>query len=220
MVKIKESLLVAVASTIVSGCAMNGVPNPFPDIPDPVSKGVEKTFVGVPLLLALEGSRTILDDEWVLTSAHNELILDAVGNEYYIHPTCDIALVRRNNPMPDYELGIVNLKEPLTHVGYPINMPLSASDGIFHRDLIAGDYPECQVSMSSASLVSGMSGGGVFNDRWELVGINQGVYMFTDITFEDEVYKSPSVFVSLLAVIDWIEAVTGKKYHLNRLERD
>lgn len=205
----------ALTSLTLTGCALNGIPNPIPNVTPEQVNGVEKTFAGIPALFAIEGSSVRLDEDWVLTNAHNELILTLTGADYIKHPTCDVALVRDRGNSVDYGLGVIYPYEGITHVGYPIFMPLSSSEGMYFQDVTTLDYPSCQMSMSTGSLMSGMSGGGVFNKQDELVGINQGVLLFHDMEFEGETYSSPSVFISLVAVIDWIEATTKRTYRLN-----
>ena len=204
---------------LLTGCAMNGLPNPAPELPDSIVEGVEKIYAGIPFALAFEASRVRLDNEWALTAAHNELILTLTGQEYYIHPNCDVALVRLDGKQPNYKFGLAKAFKKVTHVGYPAYMPQSSGEGIYFMDVIVENYPECMKSMTTGSMMTGMSGGGVFNDKNELVGINHGWYNFNSFEHEGVIYDSPSVFVSFLPIIDWIEAITGKTYHIEGWDR-
>lgn len=205
----------AIASVTLTGCALNGIPNPIPNVTPEQVDGVEKTFAGIPAVLAIEGSTVRLDEDWLLTNAHNEPILKLTGADYIKHPTCDVALVKDSGEPIDYGFGVIYPYEEITHVGYPIFMPLSSSNGMYFQDVITTNFPNCKMSMSTGTLMSGMSGGGVFNKRGELVGVNQGILLFKDMVFDGNTYSSPSVFVSLLAVIDWIEETTNRTYTIN-----
>ncbi len=203
-----------IISILLSGCAANGIPTPLASLPEAIEEGNEKSFVGIPVLLSAEGTTVRLDDEWLLTASHNRLIYSLTYDEYHIHPTCDVALLRSKGAKPEYDLGIVRKNGKITHVGYPMFMPLSASKGVYFQDVIAENVPRCQMSMTTGVLAAGMSGGGVFNDKNQLVGVNHGVFMFRDFDFEGKTYESPAVFTSLFAIKDWIEEITGKKITL------
>ncbi len=63
---------------------------------------------------------------------------------------------------------------------------------------------ECLYSATGAPVKSGMSGGGVFNDQGELVGIIRGV-MYGDVMWKDgRVAKDITIFTTLKFVEDWI----------------
>lgn len=201
--------IVVLVALLLTGCA-NGIPNIYGNIQDGIKQDNEKIFFGIPLLLGLEGSVARLDNEWLITAAHNKPILKMTGKEVFYHPTCDIALVRKEG-RTDRPIGLVYSGQPVTHVGYPLGLPLSSSEGEYVGDVNVNGWDNCQMSGTTGVIMMGMSGGGVYNGAGELIGINHG-YALGDVTWPERTLESPAIFVSLYAVRDWLESVTGKQY--------
>lgn len=195
---------------LLSGCSSNLVFSA--DIGEAIGHNNQKIFIGIPVLASLEGSMARLDENWILTAKHNKVILSVQGREVYYHPYCDIALVRSDGTV-HASVGMVLNGQDILHVGYPIGLPLSASRGKYVGDVFVQDWDGCQMSATTGVVSSGMSGGGVYNDHEQLIGINHG-YVSGSVTWPNgEKVSHPAIFVSLYAVKDWLQQVTGKDYY-------
>tara|TARA_Y100001956_G_C4079449_1_gene167711 strand:- start:4 stop:624 length:621 start_codon:yes stop_codon:yes gene_type:complete len=203
--------IIVLVALLLTGCA-NGLPDVYGNIQDDIEQDNEKIFVGVPLLMGLEGSVARLDNEWLVTAAHNKPILEMTGKDVFYHPTCDIALVKKQGHT-DHGIGLVYPGQSVTHVGYPLGLPLSSSKGEYVGDVSVYGWDKCQMSGTTGVIMVGMSGGGVYNESGELIGVNHG-FVSGDVTWPDQSIKSPAVFVSLYAVRDWLESVTGNQYFM------
>jgi hypothetical protein len=193
---------------------MNGIPN-VTLTSNKVTERVEKIFVGVPVLLSLEGSSARLDEEWFVTAAHNKLILDTTQGEVYYHPTCDIALVKEEGLGSEVAPLVVN--ESLRLVGYPIGLPISINSGTHIGFVNIADYVNCTATdIATATTISGMSGGGVYNNSDQLVGVVGGV-ITDDLYINGGLYDKQTLttstyFTNLYEVREWLTEVTGNEY--------
>ncbi|MCC2525804.1 serine protease [Vibrio coralliilyticus] len=194
---------------VLTGCA-NGIPDISANIDNDIEQSNEKIFVGLPVLASLEGTTVRLDDSWLLTAKHNHAILALQGADVYYHPDCDIALIR-DDGISHTKVGVIHRDQKATHVGYPIGLPMSSSQGEYVGDIFVSGWDKCQKSATTGVVMAGMSGGGVYNEKGELIGINHGFSNAT-ITWQDTDVHRPAVFVSLYAVRDWLRTVTGKEY--------
>lgn len=215
----KFNTMIVLAVSILTGCVSSGIPTPHIAGENDAARNTEKIFLGVPPLLSLEGSVARLNSEWLITAAHNKPILEGTGREVFYHPTCDVALVREKGDNV-VDVGKLYTNDNVSVAGYPIYMPLSISEGKYHTDvdLDAGSYPypDCVYSLTDAASAQGMSGGGVYNENEELVGVYVGI--LSDLKFHDAGNehlndKTLSAFIYLGVVRDWIEDVTGTKLY-------
>jgi hypothetical protein len=209
-----KKLIALLFVLILSGCA-NGIPTMSYSSTTPEAlENTEKLFVGVPVLLSMEGSSARLNEDWIVTVKHNSLIMGLQGVESYEHPTCDIALIKSkgDNVVPT---GKLYSNDKVVHVGYPVGMPLSVNEGVYLGDTSVRGWGECSYSATTGVVMSGMSGGGVYNAAGELVGVNHGFATGELVWPDGRTADSPAVFLSLFAVEDWIEEVTGLKLYAN-----
>lgn len=210
-------LLAGCITTLLSGCAANGfyegVHNETPKDIETITK---KNFVGIPVLLAMEGSSVKLNDEWRATVAHNKPLL--LGKDVYYHPVCDFALYREKSDNDiDVKFGYVHLDEDVFLTGYPLAMTFSSHKGKFIGDII-DPKDNCLYSGTDATVISGMSGGGAFNAKGELIGVNVGI-SFGELKWKNgRTANSPSMFISLNAVSDFIEKTIGERIHFEGKE--
>lgn len=194
---------------LLSGCA-NGLPDINGVIQKDIQDSNEKIFVGIPVLFSLEGTAARLDNHWLVTSKHNRLILALEGRDVYYHPYCDIALVRSDGNSTQHA-GVVYPHQGVTHVGYPIGLPLSSSKGEYLGDVYVSGWKKCLMSATTAHVMSGMSGGGIYNDKGELVGVTHG-FSLGDVSWKNRSYFQPAIFVPLYGVRDWLQTITGNDY--------
>lgn len=189
---------------LLSGCVSNGSVFGVNEDTPHVTQNVEKVFIGIPTLFGLEGSMVSIGNGFYLTAKHNYPILEAQLLDVVYHPTCDIAIIKTDNlSNPTLKLGLVYQDTTVHTVGYPIAAPLSSSKGKFIGDVYEAEG-ECLYSATDAPVKSGMSGGGVFNEQGELVGIIRGV-MYGNVTWEEgRIAKDITVFTTLKFVEDWI----------------
>ncbi|WP_255232565.1 trypsin-like peptidase domain-containing protein [Vibrio pelagius] len=101
--------------------------------------------------------------------------------------------------------------EPVTHVGYPMTRGPIFNAGHYIGEINIATWQGCTMSATTGRVRVGMSGGGVYNQSGELVGVNHG-YIPETVRWHDFEYHQPSVFVPLLAVSDWLTEVTGKSF--------
>ncbi|RJX75306.1 serine protease [Vibrio sinensis] len=193
----------------IASCS-NGVPTIASRLDKEIEKNNEKIFIGIPFLLGMEASTVRLDENWVITSKHNEPILSLLGTQVHYHPLCDIALINQNGDGRS-EVGMVYNGESISHVGYPIGFPLSENAGVYIGEVIVDNWKECTMSASTGVVAVGMSGGGVYNQKGQLVGINHG-FLSVNVEWADRSAQNPSVFLALFAVREWLEQTTGRRY--------
>lgn len=205
-----KNLIIAASIATVVGCA-NGLPNVVSSVPESIERQTHKVFLGIPVVASLDGSYAVLNNEWAVTAAHNSPILDVIGKEVYYHPRCDIALFKIDDG-EQVSVGVVYANNEIHHAGYPVYLPMAFNSGKFLGDVVSTSRPNCVASMSDASIMTGMSGGGVYNSKHELVGINVG-FSAKAVTPEGDVIVMPTLWQSLFGVRDWIEEITGVDFY-------
>lgn len=206
----KKMITVGIAALLLSGCANRLVVGVDETTPQVAVDNTHKVFVGIPAFLSLEGSVSRLDSEWMVTAAHNAPLLKAQLKDVFYHPKCDIALYRDRDDSFDGQVGKVYPNQNVYHVGYPTGMPMVSSLGQYAFD-VSDPSDGCVYSATTSGVISGMSGGGVYNEKGELLGVTRG-FISETITFNGITVEDPAVFYSLLAVSDWLYEITGKKY--------
>lgn len=207
-----RKLLTTVVGVLLVGCA-NGIPTLIDDrISEENQANVKKVFAGVPIVLGMEGSAVRLNEDWMITAAHNEFILESTGKEVYYHPTCDIAIYR-NKGEGQSAVGTWNFGDTLHNVGYPTMLPLSVGSGKFIANATNPntEYDQCIVAATEGAVMGGMSGGGVYNEHQELVGIIHGFN--SDLVWEDGTNSGEvMLFTSIWVVREGLNEITGEKY--------
>lgn len=91
------------------------------------------------------------------------------------HPTCDIALVESDNRGQNFpKMGLVYQDQPVTTYGVSASGDVISGYGHYRMDLNFVNYryfKECPASIMDAPIQAGMSGGGTFNSRGDLVAL-------------------------------------------------
>lgn len=201
--------LMLIAALVLAGCS-NGRPNyDLTEVNKPVQENTVKIFAGIPVALGMEGSAARLNDEWMVTAAHNwPIMLLTTVWDYHKHPTCDIVLFRSKdtNTVP---LARGHFGEEVTFVGYPMGHPMAANKGTIVGNVEMTDYPDCTKVATNAVVVQGMSGGGVYNNDGALIGIVHGYTSDTMRWPDGKSLKNGGVYMQLSTVADWIYEITG-----------
>ncbi|QAU04517.1 serine protease [Vibrio phage Va1] len=207
------SMLSLAAVSTLSGCANGPMSHDLSVVDNSQIENTVKIFSGVPFLLGMEGSAARLNEDWMVTSAHNWPILATTGKwNFHKHPTCDIMLYKSKgeNTVP---VGTAFVGDTVTAVGYPMAaQPMAANQGTIVGNIKMEEYPECDSVATTSTISVGMSGGGVYNPKGELIGV---VSMFTNVEahWEDGRYlSSGGVYVHLKTVKNWIKEVTGEDF--------
>ncbi|AUR89074.1 TMhelix containing protein [Vibrio phage 1.121.O._10N.286.46.C4] len=203
--KVWKILGVTFLVTILLGCInSNGLVSKYL-LSTPSNEQTEKIIVGIPLVLSISGSSARLNDQWMVTAAHNKNILSILDYEAYYHPTCDIALYKKEGKSENVK-GNYYVGTELWHVGYPLGLGKVSSSGEF-LGIVYVPTDECVYGSSTSDTVGGMSGGGVYTRGGSLVGVTIG-YLTETLTYSNgKVYDSPTVFAQISQYQDWIDSI-------------
>ena len=123
----------------------------------------------------------IRDIDW------NKTVIDIYPENVRKHPLIDLAIIRVERPIGVYKVAPMAVSEPVigdpvSIIGHPMNFHYTLSEGI------VSNYPikrirknqDVELMMISAPAIGGNSGGPVFNDRWEVVGIVSGIMYYEE----------------------------------------
>ncbi|MGF1708390.1 trypsin-like serine protease [Enterovibrio baiacu] len=126
------------------------------------------------------------------------------------HPDCDIAIIQQNNAGKRVApLGTVKSQGKIKTAGMGLTGDVLLGEGKYYLDVnfIDSDlFSRCPASITDAPVQSGMSGGGVYNENAELVGIISGISSskFRLLDGRKLGNERTSVFVSTLYVKEWL----------------
>lgn len=183
---------------LITGCSNGPIVNV--EVPQNVEASVYKKFIGVPVLLAVEGSYVRINEDWILTAAHNWPLFPI--HKMIKHPDCDIALVNMKGS-GGLDDALVYPNGRVFHSGYPLGSGFTSTAGNYLGDVFVKGYPNCQMSASTGAIAGGMSGGAVTNEDGELVGIIHG-FANHSIKWPHESHYKPVIWTSINYVQDWI----------------
>ncbi len=168
---------------------------------------VDYQAIGVPGLLGGHGSSIPLTRHLSLTARHvaERDYSDVVA----FHPNCDLAIIKDENSgkvLP--VIGVVSGSEPVITVGKGFFGDTLLGRGVYHRDVNFVNYEyfeTCPASLIDAPIQSGMSGGAVLNDKYELVGIITSKASNVELlNGQNLTMPRVSVFISLLYSSPWL----------------
>lgn len=196
----------------LTGCFLvNGELTAVPEKNKPTIKYLP---IGIPFLLGGHGSSVPLTENLSLTAKH--IATYTYNSVVAYHPDCDIAIIEQDNNEEDLTvLGNIYPEKAVSTYGRGLTGNLLEGVGKYYLDVnfIDSDlFENCPASVMDAPIQSGMSGGGVFNDSGELVGIISGMSgaKFKLLNGQELNLERVSVFVSTNFVKDWIkEQVTA-----------
>lgn len=183
-------------------------------VPEKNKPSIKYLPIGIPFLLGGHGSSVPLTENLSLTAKH--IATYTYNSVVAYHPDCDIAIIEQDNSKEDLvALGNIYPEKAVSTYGRGLTGNLLEGVGKYYLDVnfIDSDlFENCPASVMDAPIQSGMSGGGVFNDSGELVGIISGMSgaKFKLLNGQELNLERVSVFVSTNFVKDWIkEQVTA-----------
>lgn len=163
----------------------------------------QMVMIGVPLLLGGFGSAVPVSHEYMLTAKHVAQLswdLDVI-----YHPYCDLALIRRpSQQVPTW--GLIYPDQPVTHQGHSLLGTSISGNGKYLQDVIDTNT-DCLYSLSDAPVMSGMSGGPVFNARGEIAGITVAIVQNPEDLRNLRPAERYSQFVPSTLIFDWLHAL-------------
>lgn len=158
-------------------------------------------IIGVPMLLGGFGSSVPVNEEYQITARHVAQVswdLDVIH-----HPRCDLSLVRASSShIPQW--GLIYPDEKVTHEGHSLLGNKVKGEGKYLQDVFDTNT-DCLYSLSDAPVMSGMSGGPVFNDKGEIVGITVAIVNNPEDLTNLRPAERYSQFVPATLIFDWLK---------------
>ena len=208
---IYSAVFLLLVVTLVPGCA-NGRLTAVTEHP-----ALDYEMTGIPILFFGFGTSTPITPNLSLTAAH--VAKTNYDKVIAYHPECDLALVESDNSVQSFSsLGLVYPNDKVQTFGMNFTGQVLRGDGAYHRDLMLIEskyFKACPASITDAPVQDGMSGGGVYNEANELVGIIAAVARKGDIRLlngEQLPIERVSIFVALNFVRDWLDAQVQSYY--------
>ncbi|PSU30926.1 S1C family serine protease [Photobacterium lutimaris] len=163
----------------------------------------EMVVIGVPMLLGGFGSAVPVNSDYMITAKHVALLSWDTGVIY--HPACDLALVpRSSNTQPTW--GLIYPTQPVIHHGHSLVGTAVSGGGKYLQDVIDTNT-DCLYSLSDAPVMSGMSGGPVFNADGEIAGITVAIVDNPEELQNLQPATRYSQFVPSPLIFDWLDAL-------------
>ncbi|MGR5148371.1 S1 family peptidase [Photobacterium alginatilyticum] len=189
----------ALALALMSGCIMSN--GPISQAPG--SQANQMVMIGIPLLLGGFGSAVPVNDEYMITAKH----VARLSWDFSVihHPYCDLALIRRSSDrIPTW--GLIYPDQPVSHHGHSLVGNSIKGDGKYLQDVIDTNT-DCLYSLSDAPVMSGMSGGPVFNPDGEIAGITVAIVHNPEDLRNLRPAVRYSQFVPATLIFDWLDAL-------------
>ncbi|ELP5899931.1 serine protease [Vibrio vulnificus] len=211
--KLKLKSATILASLLISGCS-NGVLNEYHG--NQIT--IDSQVMGIPFLLGGTGSSVPITEELSITAKH--IASYDFSSVVAHHPSCDISIIKSDNRgKPIHPLGMAFPNSKLKTFGRDLWNPLKTiyGEGEFLQDVFLVDNKwnskDCILSIIDAPVQVGMSGGGVYNNKDELVGVvvAMGGWDFK-LLGTDQQPDRVSLMVSTLFIRDWINEVKADFY--------
>lgn len=211
-----RTIFFVISSFVLVGCVhSNGATKSAMKHPD-----INYEFLGVPILFQGYGTSVPITNELSLTAAHVAAL--SYNKVIAYHPHCDIALIQSDNTLDTLSpLGMVHSGELVKAFGMDATGDVITSSGIYHLDLnFVNDkkYAKCPSSITDAAIQGGMSGGGAYNDKDELVGILTGIADKRDtrlVSGEPLDIERLSIFIPTHYLEPWIKESMASYYRDN-----
>lgn len=188
-----------VVAFTLSGCVMSN---------GPVSQASNRNanqmvVVGIPVLLGGFGSAVPISSDYMITAKHvAQLSWDF---DLIHHPYCDLSLIRRRSEnVPTW--GLIYPDQPVSHHGHSLLGNSIKGDGKYLQDVVDTNT-DCLYSLSDAPVMSGMSGGPVFNADGEIAGITVAIVHNPEDLRNLRPAVRYSQFVPATLIFDWLDAL-------------
>ncbi|UTV27382.1 serine protease [Photobacterium atrarenae] len=163
----------------------------------------QMVVVGIPLLLGGFGSAVPVNDQYMITAKHVAKL--SWDFEVIHHPFCDLSLIRRHADfIPTW--GLIYPDQPVSHHGHSLLGNSIKGKGKYLQDVIDTNT-DCLYSLSDAPVMSGMSGGPVFNQYGEIVGITVAIVNNPEDLRNLRPAARYSQFVPATLIFDWLDAL-------------
>ncbi|AJR09946.1 serine protease [Photobacterium gaetbulicola] len=163
----------------------------------------EMVVIGVPMLLGGFGSAVPISNDYMITAKHVAQLswdLDVI-----YHPACDLALIRRpSNAQPIW--GLIYPDQSVIHHGHSLVGTTVSGTGKYLQDVVDTNT-DCLYSLSDAPVMSGMSGGPVFNEDGEIVGITVAIVNNPQDLNNLRPAARYSQFIPSPLIFDWLDAL-------------
>ncbi|MDX1303398.1 serine protease [Photobacterium sp.] len=167
----------------------------------PANNANQLVVIGVPILLGGFGSSVPINDSYQITAKHVARLswdLDVIH-----HPYCDLSLIRTSSQhVPDW--GLIYPDQKVTHEGHSLLGGSIKGEGKYLQDVIDTNT-DCLYSLSDAPVMSGMSGGPVFNESGEIVGITVAIVHNPEDLTNLRPAERYSQFVPATLIFDWLK---------------
>ena len=193
-------LLVCCAFAVsLCGCVLSNGP-----VSQAASRDANRmVMIGIPLLLGGFGSAVPISQDYMITAKHVAQLswdLDVIH-----HPHCDLSLIRRHSDqVPTW--GLIYPDQPVSHHGHSLLGNSIKGNGKYLQDVI-DTHTGCLYSLSDAPVMSGMSGGPVFNPKGEIAGITVAIVNNPDDLKGLRPATRYSQFVPAPLIFDWLDAL-------------
>ncbi|QUJ67883.1 trypsin-like peptidase domain-containing protein [Photobacterium sp. GJ3] len=190
-----QSLVVGLVIFLTSCITANG------DVTQAPSHAANRQVViGVPVLLGGFGSAVPITPQLQVTAKH--VARYAWNRDVIYHPLCDLALIRADSAtIPTW--GLIYPDQPVTHLGHSLLGTSIQGQGKYLQDVIDTNT-KCLYSLSDAPVMSGMSGGPVFNQAGEVVGITVAIVNNPEDLRNLRAADRYSQFVPATLIFDWL----------------
>ncbi|WPC74258.1 S1 family peptidase [Vibrio porteresiae] len=216
--KLLKSFSIGLLAFITTGCAMSNGPLITLESTDSNQPAIDYEMIGIPLLYQGFGSSVPITKELSLTAAHVAKFNWDLVVAY--HPDCDIAIIKSDNSKVENfpDLGLVYVNETVITYGKDGFGNMLKGKGVYHTDLHFSNnsyFKKCNASITDAPIREGMSGGGAFNEKGELIGIIAAIASKRNTRLangEKLPYDRLSLFVSLNFVKDWLNSEVDNFY--------
>ena len=163
----------------------------------------EMVVIGVPMLMGGFGSAVPVNNDYMITAKHVAQLSWDAGVIY--HPACDLALIpRKSSAQPTW--GLIYPDQSVIHHGHSLVGTTISGEGKYLQDVVDTNT-DCLYSLSDAPVMSGMSGGPVFNEEGEIAGITVAIVNNPEDLQNLKPATRYSQFVPSPLIFDWLDAL-------------